>query len=108
MLAATFAMTVTGLNEWRINLKPNAAAQATPANALAHSRFNSHPPIFQQLATFVGRRKAINVLSVHQGIRRRRAPIEEFRDRENCARRLVFHQRADRFSTRTICADREV
>jgi len=46
MLAATIAMTVTGLNEWRIDLKPNAAAQATPANALADSRFNSHPPIF--------------------------------------------------------------
>jgi hypothetical protein len=41
MLAATFAMTVTGLNEWRINFKPHAATQTTPANALAHSRLSS-------------------------------------------------------------------
>ncbi len=32
MFAATFAMTITGLNEWRINLKPNAATQATATN----------------------------------------------------------------------------
>jgi uncharacterized membrane protein YqiK len=36
MLAAALAMTVAGLNEWRINFEPNAAAQATPANDLAH------------------------------------------------------------------------
>jgi hypothetical protein len=40
MLAATFAMTVTGLNEWRINFKPHAATQTTPANALAHPRLS--------------------------------------------------------------------
>jgi hypothetical protein len=41
MLAATFAMTVARLNEWRINFKPDATAQATPANYFAHSRFST-------------------------------------------------------------------
>jgi hypothetical protein len=41
MLAATFAMTVARLNEWRINFKPHAATQTTPANALAHSRLST-------------------------------------------------------------------
>jgi hypothetical protein len=41
MLAATFAMTVARLNEWRINFKPHAATQTTPANALAHPRLSS-------------------------------------------------------------------
>src|ERR1051326_8055268 len=36
---------------------------------------------------------AINALRVRQEIRRRRAPIEEFQDKENCARRLMFDQR---------------
>jgi hypothetical protein len=36
MLAATFAMTVARLNKWRINFKPHAATQTTPANDLAH------------------------------------------------------------------------
>jgi hypothetical protein len=30
-------MTVTGLNERRINFEPHAATETTPANALAHS-----------------------------------------------------------------------
>src|SRR5215472_2564582 len=38
MLAATFAMAVARLNEWRINFKPHAATQTTPANDLAHPR----------------------------------------------------------------------
>ena len=41
MLAATFAMTVARLNEWRIGFKPYAATQTTPANALAHSRLST-------------------------------------------------------------------
>ena len=41
MLAATFAVTVAGLNEWRINFKSYATTQTTPANALAHSRLSS-------------------------------------------------------------------
>ena len=48
MLATTFAMTMARLNEWRINVKPNATAQATPANALAHPRLSS---INYQLST---------------------------------------------------------
>jgi len=46
-------MTVARLNEWRINFKPHAAAQTTPANALAHfTTFNSqlstlHPQLLQ-------------------------------------------------------------
>src|SRR5262245_6441401 len=32
MLAATFAMTMAGLNEWRINFKSHAATQTTPLN----------------------------------------------------------------------------
>jgi hypothetical protein len=41
MFPAPFAMTVARSNEWRINLKPHAATQTTPANALAHSRLSS-------------------------------------------------------------------
>jgi hypothetical protein len=41
MLAATLAMTVARLNEWRINFKPHAATQTTPANDLAHSRLST-------------------------------------------------------------------
>ena len=48
MLAATFAMTVTRLNEWRVNFKPHAATEATPANDLAHPRLSS---INSQLST---------------------------------------------------------
>ena len=48
MLAATFAMTVARLNEWRINFKPHAATQTTPANALAHPRLST---INSQLST---------------------------------------------------------
>ena len=49
MFATTIAMTVTGLNERRIDLKPHAAAQAAPANALAHPRLSL---INSQLSTF--------------------------------------------------------
>src|SRR5215472_903505 len=51
---------------------------------------------------------AINVLRARQGIRIRRAPIEEFQDRENYVRRPVFGQRVHRFLAGTICADGEV
>jgi len=37
MLAATFAMTVARLNQWRINFKPHAATQTTPSNGSFHS-----------------------------------------------------------------------
>ena len=50
MLAATFAMTVVRLNEWRINFKPHTATQAAPANVLAHSRINSQRSTSQQLS----------------------------------------------------------
>ena len=40
MLAATFAMTVAGLKERRIDFKAHAAAQTTAANELVHS-----PPV---------------------------------------------------------------
>ncbi len=41
MLAAAVAMTVTRLNEWRVNFKPHATTQATSTNDLAHSRLSS-------------------------------------------------------------------
>ena len=44
MLAATFAMTVARLNEWRINFKSHSATKTTPANALAHSRLSTRSP----------------------------------------------------------------
>src|SRR5215471_19357855 len=50
MLAATFAMTMARLNEWRINFKPNAATETTPANAFAHPRINSRRSTSQQLS----------------------------------------------------------
>src|SRR5215510_1723284 len=48
---------------------------------------------------------AINVLRIRRGIRRRRAPIEESQDRENCVRRPMFYRPADKFSTDAACAD---
>src|SRR5215831_16470622 len=44
------------------------------------------------------------ILDIRQGIRRRRAPIEESQDRENCVRRPMFYRPADKFSTDAACA----
>ena len=66
MLTATFAMTVARLNEWRINFKPNATAQATPANALAHPRLSS---INYQLSTGADLRNSLrnaNILGLRK------------------------------------------
>src|SRR4029434_7315995 len=64
--------------------------------------------LLNNLAPSLMCRNAINVLDIRQGIRRRRAPIEESQDRENCVPRPVFGQRVDRFLARMICADGEV
>src|SRR5215472_1331152 len=57
-------------------------------------------------ARFIQQR-GINVLRVRQGIRRHRVPIEESQDKESCAPRPMFGQRADIFSRRTICKEGE-
>src|SRR5215475_7917776 len=68
----------------------------------------STPKFSTTQATRFACSNAINVLRVRQETQRHRAPIEEFQNKENCARRLMLDQRAGRFSRHTICADGEV
>src|SRR5215471_15641446 len=90
---------------------------ADPLQTARHHRGNSRgcfcslatelstPKVFNNSATRFVYSDAINVVRVRQGIRRRRAPIEEWQDTGSCAHPSRFDQRADRFSSDEAYAD---